>query len=154
MCWKYLTDIRYKFLCLRISFFSFLIYQTRHYADIHLSSHVDELKKSIQNWAVILYFQPFATIKLERMSAAFGWTLKEVERHVVSLIQSGRIQGRVDSQNKVRYLSHHSSAKTDPPSQILQAKKSDYRAELFARTIKAGTEIQASNRKLLLRMKL
>jgi COP9 signalosome complex subunit 1 len=75
--------------------------QTRHYADIHLSAHVNELMNSIQNWAVILYFQPFATIKLERMSAAFGWTLEEVEHHVVNLIQSGRIQGRVDSQNKV-----------------------------------------------------
>jgi len=38
--------------------------------------------------------------------------------------------------------------------QILYAKKTDYRAELFARAIKAGTEMQAANRKLLLRMKL
>lgn len=51
---------------------------------------------------MVLYFQPFATIKLDRMSAAFGWTIEEVEHHVVNLIQSGDIQGRVDSQNKVR----------------------------------------------------
>lgn len=57
--------------------------------------------QSIQNSAVVLYFQPFATIKLERMSAAFGWTLEEVEKHVVTLIQAGNIHGRVDSQNKV-----------------------------------------------------
>ena len=56
----------------------------------------------IRNSAVVLYFQPFATIKLDRMSAAFGWTIEEVEYHVVNLIQSGNIQGRVDSQNKVR----------------------------------------------------
>ena len=56
----------------------------------------------IRNSAVVLYFQPFATIKLDRMSAAFGWTIEEVEHHVVNLIQSGDIQGRVDSQNKVR----------------------------------------------------
>ncbi|KAF5325169.1 hypothetical protein D9619_010070 [Psilocybe cf. subviscida] len=80
---------------------------------------------------------PFATIKLERMSAAFGWTLEEVEKHVVTLIQKGNIQGRVDSQNK-----------------ILHAKKTDYRDELFARAIKAGEQIQATNRKLLLRMRL
>lgn len=35
------------------------------------------------------------------MSLAFGWTIEEVEQHVVNLIQSGAIQGRVDSQNKV-----------------------------------------------------
>jgi len=79
-----------------------MFFQTRHCIDIHLSPHVHDLMNLIRNWAVVLYFQPFATIKLERMSAAFGWTIEEVEYHVVNLIQSGNIQGRVDSQNKVR----------------------------------------------------
>ncbi|EDR00055.1 uncharacterized protein LACBIDRAFT_144193, partial [Laccaria bicolor S238N-H82] len=109
-------------------------YSTRHYVDIHLCPHVHDLTNLIRNWAMVLYFQPFATIKLERMSAAFGWTVEEVEQQVVALIQSGAIQARVDSQNKVG----------------LQAKKTDYRAELFARTIKAGKSMQATNRKLLL----
>ncbi|KAG5651159.1 hypothetical protein H0H81_009651 [Sphagnurus paluster] len=112
-------------------------YSTRHLADIHLTQHITELTDQIRNWAVVLYFQPFATIKLDRMSKAFGWTIEEVERHVVQLIQAGSIQGRVDSQNKILY-----------------AKKTDYRADLFARAIKTATEIQAANRKLLLRMKL
>ena len=77
-------------------------FQTRHHIDIHLSPHVHDLMNLIRNSAVVLYFQPFATIKLDRMSAAFGWTIEEVEHHVVNLIQSGNIQGRVDSQNKVR----------------------------------------------------
>jgi len=114
-----------------------LRYSTRHYVDVHLSPHVHDLMNLIRNWAVVLYFQPFSTIKLDRMSAAFGWTIEEVEYHVVNLIQSGNIQGRVDSQNK-----------------ILQAKKTDYRAELFARAIKAGRDMQSANRKLLLRMRL
>lgn len=38
--------------------------------------------------------------------------------------------------------------------QILQATKTDHRAELFARAIKAGADIQSANRKLLLRMRL
>ena len=52
--------------------------------------------------ALSLYFQPFSTIHLERMSAAFGWTIEETEKEVVSLIKRGEILGRVDSQNKVR----------------------------------------------------
>ncbi|KAF5373404.1 hypothetical protein D9615_009517 [Tricholomella constricta] len=112
-------------------------HSTRHLIDIHLAPHINELTDLIRNWAVVLYFQPFATIKLDRMSKAFGWTLEEVERHVVQLIQAGSIQARVDSQNKILY-----------------AKKTDYRADLFARAIKSATEIQAANRKLLLRMKL
>jgi hypothetical protein len=79
--------------------------QTRHYVDIHLAPHVQNLTNLIRNWAVVLYFQPFATIRLDRMSTAFGWTVEEVEEQVVGLIQSGEIQGRVDSQNKVRSYS-------------------------------------------------
>jgi COP9 signalosome complex subunit 1 len=37
------------------------------------------------------------------MSEAFGWSVDVVEQHVVNLIQSGEIQGRVDSQNKASY---------------------------------------------------
>ena len=44
-------------------------------------------------------------IQLDRMSEVFGWTVDMVEQHVVNLIQSGEIQGRVDSQNKVNIAS-------------------------------------------------
>jgi len=79
--------------------------QTRHYVDIHLFSHILDLMNLIRNWAVVLYFWPFLSIKLERMSVAFGWTVEEVEENVIALIQSGDIHGRVDSRNRVRSIS-------------------------------------------------
>ncbi|KIJ64919.1 hypothetical protein HYDPIDRAFT_89529 [Hydnomerulius pinastri MD-312] len=112
-------------------------YSTRHYIDIHLGVHVNDITQQIRNTAIVLYFKPFETIRLERMSAAFGWSVEEVEREVVALIQSGQIQGRVDSQNK-----------------ILKAKKTDHRAELFAHAMKTASDIASTNRKLLLRMRL
>ncbi|KAJ7856626.1 26S proteasome subunit RPN7-domain-containing protein [Mycena leptocephala] len=112
-------------------------YSSRHALDLYLTQHVTELTNMIRNWAVVLYFQPFASIKLDRMSGAFGWSVEEVEEQVVALIQSGSIHGRVDSQNKILY-----------------AKQTDYRAELFARAIKAARDIQSTNRKVLLRMRL
>ncbi|KAJ7845916.1 G protein pathway suppressor 1 [Mycena leptocephala] len=102
-------------------------YSSRHALDLYLTQHVTELTNMIRNWAVVLYFQPFASIKLDRMSGAFGWSVEEVEEQVVALIQSGSIHGRVDSQNKILY-----------------AKQTDYRAELFARAIKAA---RTSNRR-------
>lgn len=36
------------------------------------------------------------------MSQAFGWSVDDIEKAVVGLIQSGEIKGRVDSQSKVR----------------------------------------------------
>ncbi|KAK7042489.1 PCI domain-containing protein [Favolaschia claudopus] len=112
-------------------------YSSRHALDVYLAPHVNALTNMIRNWAVVLYFQPFASIRLDRMSGAFGWSVEEVEEQVVTLIQAGSIQGRVDSQNKILY-----------------AKQTDHRAELFARAIKAAKDIQATNRKVLLRMRL
>jgi len=75
--------------------------QTRHLVDIHFGQHVKNLTDLIKSRALVLYFQPFSSIKLERMATAFGWTVQQVEEQVVSLIQAGEIRGRVDSQNKV-----------------------------------------------------
>ncbi|KZT64455.1 PCI-domain-containing protein [Daedalea quercina L-15889] len=112
-------------------------YSTRHALDLHLAYHIAALTNQIRSRALVQYFQPFASIKLERMSTAFGWTVEELERQVVTLIQSGEIQARVDRQNK-----------------ILKAKETDQRSALFARAIKSGETMQVANRKLLLRMRL
>lgn len=55
----------------------------------------------IRSRAVALYFRPFATVKLEKMAAAFGWTIGETECEVVRLIGEGDIKGRVDRLGKV-----------------------------------------------------
>ncbi|GBE83515.1 G protein pathway suppressor 1 [Sparassis latifolia] len=112
-------------------------YTTRHFIDIHLSVHVTNLTNLIRSRALVLYFQPFASIKLERMSTAFGWTIEELEEQVVSLIQAGEIKARIDRQNK-----------------ILKAREVDQRTALFTRAVKTGADMQAANRKLLLRLRL
>ncbi|CAL1709729.1 unnamed protein product [Somion occarium] len=112
-------------------------YSTRHYIDLYLSTHVNNLVLEIQSRALVLYFQPFASIKMDRMSQAFGWTPEFLEQQVVHLIQKGEIHARVDRQNR-----------------ILKAKVVDQRAELFSRAVKSGADIQSTNRKLLLRMRL
>ena len=76
-------------------------YSTRHYLDIHLASHILNLVNLIKNRAIVLYFQPFTTIRMDRMSRAFGWTVAQLEDAVVGLIQTGEIQARLDKQNKV-----------------------------------------------------
>ncbi|KAJ7505926.1 hypothetical protein B0H11DRAFT_2272668 [Mycena galericulata] len=100
-------------------------YSSHHSLDLYLAQHVGEPTNMIRNWAVVLYFQPFASIKLDRMSNVFGWTIEEVEQ-VVALIQRS-IHGRVDSQNKIMYV-----------------KQMDYCAELFARIIMASRDIQST----------
>ncbi len=104
---------------------------------MHIASHVLSLTNLIRSKALVQYFQPFSSIRLDRMSQAFGWSVDELEQQVVQLIQNGEIKARVDRQNK-----------------ILKAKETDQRAALFGRAIKNGQAMQAANRKLLLRMRL
>ncbi|KAJ7490207.1 hypothetical protein B0H11DRAFT_1912217 [Mycena galericulata] len=78
----------------------------------------------IRNWVVVLYSQPFVS---------FGWTAEGVKEQVVMRHAhpvGASIHGRVDNQNKILY-----------------AKQTDYRAELFARAIKVGRDIQSMKRK-------
>ncbi|KAF8523719.1 G protein pathway suppressor 1 [Hysterangium stoloniferum] len=112
-------------------------FSSRHYLDIHLFSHVQELTSLIRDRALVLYFQPFQSIRLERMSEAFGMSVEEIEQHVIRLIQDGSIKARVDSQNK-----------------ILQGRGQDPRTAMFTKAVESGSRIQETNRKLLFRMKL
>lgn len=128
-------------------------YSSRHYLDIHLSIHVKELATRIKNNALVLYFKPFASVRLESLASAFGLPLNEMERNIVALIQDGSIKGRVDSHNKVCPWSMQGGLVLTTP-EILKAKDLDHRAELFSRAIKAGADIQTANRKLLLRLRL
>ncbi|KAI0252803.1 26S proteasome subunit RPN7-domain-containing protein [Lactifluus subvellereus] len=109
----------------------------RYLLDPLLGPHIASLVALIRSRAIVLYFQPFATIRLERMSAAFGWTVEDTEREVVMLIQRGDIHGRVDSQNK-----------------ILRARSTNLRAQLYAHALKSGAEMQRATNKLLLRLRL
>lgn len=61
-----------------------------------------DMQKRITNRALVMYFQPFSSVRLDKMASAFGLELAELERMVVTLIQEGYIKARVDSHNKVR----------------------------------------------------
>lgn len=89
------------------------------------------------------------------MAAAFGLPIEELEKLIVGLIQSGNVKGRVDSRNKVDILFSTPQGKfAHERLQILKANIVDQRAALFSRAANAGVQIQSTNRKLLLRMRL
>lgn len=90
-------------------------FKSRHALDIHLSSHIHDLTTLIRDRALVLYFQPFTSVRFSKIASAFGLPESEVEQHVVGLIRSGDIKGRVDSQNKVHSTSFtRSFVMTDP----------------------------------------
>ncbi|KZO99166.1 PCI-domain-containing protein [Calocera viscosa TUFC12733] len=112
-------------------------HSARHLLDIHLWPHVQHLTTRIRRRAIILHFQPYATVQLSRMAETFGIPVAELEKEVIGLIQDNEIAARLDSTAKV-----------------LKAKNKDQRAELYAKALKVGEEAQAQSRKILWRMKL
>ena len=136
---KYFVSVRFGTCCQLIHSLLTItaLGQTRYFLDPLLGPRVGNFTSLIRSRAVVLYFQPLETIRLERMSTVFGWTVEDTEREVVSLIQRGDIHGRVDSQNK-----------------SLRARATDHRAQLYAHALKAGADMQSATNKLLLRLQL
>eukprot|EP00298_Acanthocystis_sp_HF-20_P005372 c15561_g1_i1.p1 GENE.c15561_g1_i1~~c15561_g1_i1.p1 ORF type:complete len:434 (-),score=169.19 c15561_g1_i1:21-1280(-) len=69
--------------------------------DIHLRPFVNGMLKSIRNKALIQYCLPFTSVGLTKMAEVFSCSVEELEKDLCSLIVSGSIHARIDSQNKV-----------------------------------------------------
>ena len=69
--------------------------------DIHLHDKYEGLYERIRNRALIQYFSPFTSVSLPKMALAFNTDVLSLERELSRLIMDGRIQARIDSQNKV-----------------------------------------------------
>jgi COP9 signalosome complex subunit 1 len=60
--------------------------------------HVDKLYRRIRSKALVQYVQPFESVNLVRMAAAFKTEVKELEGELFHLIESGSIPARIDTQ--------------------------------------------------------
>ncbi|GAA5968772.1 hypothetical protein JCM8115_002084 [Rhodotorula mucilaginosa] len=112
-------------------------YQARLRLDLHLGPHIDDLLTSIRQRALQSYFSPFASVSLERMSDAFGWSPEVMQVAVVELIQSGALKARIDSAKG-----------------ILVAKRVEPRVEAFRNALEQGEKMQQKAAASQLRMKL
>jgi COP9 signalosome complex subunit 1 len=68
--------------------------------NLHLYSHANYLVDRIREGLVLQYFFPYATTDLNRMAAAFGMSVAEMEQTVAGLIAKGQLPARIDSQAK------------------------------------------------------
>ncbi|KAG9511083.1 COP9 signalosome complex subunit 1, partial [Fragariocoptes setiger] len=102
--------------------------------DIYLSSHVDRLYTMIRNRALVQYFSPYSSARMDTMAAAFNTTTSSLEEEVMHLILDGLIQARIDSHNK-----------------ILFARDVDQRTVTFENAIRIGKEWQKRTKALILR---
>ncbi|GAA5982391.1 hypothetical protein JCM11641_006968 [Rhodosporidiobolus odoratus] len=112
-------------------------HEARFLLDLHLSPHYPTLLLQIQHRSLSLFFSPFSSVSLSRMSHAFGWSEPVLTAAVVELIGRGVIKARVDSARGV-----------------LVAKKVEARTEAFKNALQLGERGQKKARAGILRMKL
>lgn len=103
--------------------------------DIHLAPHVDKLLDKIRGQAMIEYFKPFTSVKLDSMAAAFNQSPEAIEQQLVALIADRRIDARIDRQSKV-----------------LLARHADARHATFQQALSVGNKYSRDLKSLLLRL--
>ncbi|CEQ42214.1 SPOSA6832_03998, partial [Sporobolomyces salmonicolor] len=99
--------------------------QHRPLLDVHLAPHLSALHKLIRSRALLAYFQPFASVSLARMAAAFGTDEASQHPEIVELIATGQLKARIDSAHGV-----------------LVAKRKDARGEAFRHALDEGEKMQ------------
>ena len=78
-------------------------YKNDYLLDIQLQKHVEQLYDLIRSKSIVQYFVPFSTVTLGAMSEAFGTKEMDMERELVGMIESGRLEARIDTKNRVSF---------------------------------------------------
>lgn len=102
--------------------------------DAVLAPHLDTLLGLVRRRALVLYFKPFQTVRMERMARDVGCPMEELEQELYGLVMDGQLLARIDSHNKV-----------------LCARSEEQRALTFRSALRRGAEQQRASKAFLLR---
>lgn len=73
--------------------------------DIYLQRHVKHIYNEIRTKCIVQYLVPFSCATLQNMNEAFAAPGESIEKELVTIIKSGRLNARIDAINKVSILS-------------------------------------------------
>ena len=71
--------------------------------DIFIGNHVPHLVTEVRSRALVQYFTPYMSVSMVTMAEVFHTSLNELEKELLQLIMKGKIEARIDSQNKVSW---------------------------------------------------
>lgn len=105
--------------------------------DMYTSPHYFQMEKRIRDRAFQQYFRPFKSVKIPSMAKALNMQVPDVERYLVQLIADNKVQGRIDSHNK-----------------ILFSRVADQRSTTYQESLELGNCYVRDVKALLMRMSL
>jgi len=112
-------------------------YKNDYLLDIHLHRHVKAIYAAIRSKAIVNYFMPFSCVTLAEMARAFGTSEAKLEEELVSMIEKGVLNARIDKQNR-----------------LLTAKEADLRSTLHRDTLAMTQAYERQARMKLVRMNM
>lgn len=71
--------------------------------DIFLSPYITRMIQSISDDAFAQYFRPFSSVDMNQMASAFEIPVSSLEQALTDLIQSNKIQARIDKHRKILF---------------------------------------------------
>ena len=136
-------------------------YRSDYLLDLYLQPHVSEIYKRVRTKSIVQYFQPFSRVTLESMEKMFGQTSSSqgamngtstqwFRDELISLIESGKLNARIDLENGVLV-----AKETNPRAEM--QKEAEQMVDSFIKearlklvrvnAINAGLEVKAAPKK-------
>ena len=76
-------------------------YRPDYLLDIYLQKHIQNIYTQIRNKCIVQYLIPFSCVSLDTMNKAFGRPGQAIEDELADMIQSGTLQARINTIDKV-----------------------------------------------------
>ncbi|KAI9841358.1 MAG: hypothetical protein M1837_000741 [Sclerophora amabilis] len=110
-------------------------YKTDYLLDINLQRHIPDLYSAVRSKSIVQYFIPFSCVTLDSMAQAFATKEGSIEDELVSMIEQGTLEARIDTQNK-----------------LLTSKQTDTRAAVHRETLAIAKTYEQNARIHLMKM--
>ncbi|KAF3938682.1 hypothetical protein ABW19_dt0207143 [Dactylella cylindrospora] len=110
-------------------------YRNDYLLDPFLQKHIDRIYEAVRTKSIVQYFIPFSTVTLDAMSTAFGADPAAMEKELVRLIEAGKLNARIDTQNR-----------------LVTSKETELRVEVHKNTLKMAEEYERSARLRMLQI--
>lgn len=105
--------------------------------DLFIGQHVEHLVTEVRSRALVQYFTPYMSVSMVTMADVFHTSVNQLEKELLQLIMKGKIEARIDSQNKV-----------------LLSVSDDQRTTTFRKALKMGEEHQEGMAAFIMRANL
>lgn len=125
-------------------------YKPDYLLDLHLQKQLEHIYSQIRSKAIRQYFTPFSCVTLSALATAFNTDEEMIENELITLINQGTLEGRLDLVNKVLLANTVDERVKAQEESLSMARKYESTAHLRVlriQTLNSGLEVKTSKEK-------